>query len=113
MALLDTLSIAEEDNDDYRHLLKMYRDLIDSMLKFQSSEGMWYQVPNFPDKEKNYLETSGSSIMAYCLMKGARLGYLPKAYSEYGVKAFNGICQQYLSTVEGEMSLVGFALWQV
>ena len=88
----------------------MYQDLIDSMLKFQSPEGMWYQVPNFPGREKNYLETSGSSIMAYCLMKGARLGYLPKEYSAYGVKAFNGICDTYLSTVEGEMSLGGICL---
>ncbi len=71
---------------------------------------MWYQVPNFPGREKNYLETSGSSIMAYCLMKGARLGYLPKEYRARGVKAFQGICDTYLFTVEGEMSLGGICL---
>lgn len=43
-------------------------------------------------------------------MKGARLGYLPEEYSEYGVKAFDGICDKYLSTVEGEMSLGGICL---
>lgn len=110
MALLDTLALADPEYPDYKHLLKMYQDLIDSMLKFQSPEGMWYQVPNFPGREKNYLETSGSSIMAYCLMKGARLGYLPKEYSVHGVKAFNGICDTYLATVEGEMSLGGICL---
>lgn len=110
MALLDTLALADSSYKDYGHLLKMYRDLIASMLKFQSPEGMWYQVPNMAGREKNYLETSGSSIMAYCLMKGARLGYLPKEYSAYGVKAFHGICNTYLSTVEGEMSLGGICL---
>lgn len=110
MAMLDCLVIADNDCEEYEHLLKMYRDFIDSMLKFQSPEGMWYQVPNLPNGEKNYLETSGSSIMAYCLMKGARLGYLPSEYSEYGVKAFKGICDKYLSTVEGEMSLGGICL---
>ena len=110
MALLDTLVLADKDYPDYDHLQQMYRDLIDSMLKFQSPEGMWYQVPNFPGREKNYLETSGSSIMAYCLMKGARLGFLPAEYSTYGQKAFKGICDTYLSTVEGEMSLGGICL---
>jgi unsaturated rhamnogalacturonyl hydrolase len=110
MALLDTLNLADKGTKDYEHLLKMYRDLIDSLLKYQSPEGMWYQVPNFPEREGNYLETSGSSIMAYCLLKGARLGYLPAEYHEYGVKAFNGICDKYLSTVDGEMSLGGICL---
>jgi unsaturated rhamnogalacturonyl hydrolase len=110
MALLDTLNLADKGTEDYEHLLKMYKDLIDSVLKYQSPEGMWYQVPNFPEREGNYLETSGSSIMAYCLMKGARLGFLPAEYSEYGEKAFNGICDKYLSTVDGEMSLGGICL---
>ncbi len=110
MALLDTLSIADEGTPDYEHLLKMYRDLIDSMLKYQSPEGMWYQIPNMPGEDRNYLETSGSSIMAFCLMKGARLGYLPKEYSEYGKKAFHGICDKYLTEVDGEMSLGGICL---
>jgi len=110
MALLDTLSLADKNYKDYDHLLKMYRDYMDAMLKFQSPEGMWYQVPNFPGREKNYLETSGSSIMAYSLLKGVRLGLLPEEYREYGIKAFNGICDKYLSEVDGNMSLGGICL---
>lgn len=110
MALLDTLAIADAGTPDYEHLLKMYREFIDAILKYQSPEGMWYQVPNFPDREGNYLETSGSSIIAYCLMKGARLGYLPKEYSAHGVKAFHGICDKYLTDVDGRMSLDGICL---
>ena len=52
MALLDTLVLADKDYLDYDHLQQMYRDLIDSMLKFQSPEGMWYQVPNFLGRER-------------------------------------------------------------
>ena len=110
MALLDTLVLADKDYLDYDHLQQMYRDLIDSMLKFQSPEGMWYQVPNFPGREKNYLETSGSSIMAVCLRIGASLGVLPAEDSTYGQKEYKGICDTYLSTVEGEMSLGGICL---
>ena len=42
-----------------------FRELVDSMLKYQDESGMWYQVVNYGGMDKNYLETSGSSIMAY------------------------------------------------
>ena len=38
-------------------------------------------------------EASGSSIFAYAIMKGARLGILPASYYEYGKRAFDGICR--------------------
>ena len=41
---------------------------------------MWYQVVNVGGMDRNYLETSGSSIMAYALLKGVRLGFLPESY---------------------------------
>lgn len=110
MALLDCISIMDETDEGYEHLKKMYRDLLDSMLKYQSPEGMWHQIPNLPGKEKNYLETSGSAIMSYCLLKGTRLGFLPESYKEYGKKAFDGICHTYLSEKDGEMSLGGICL---
>ena len=59
---------------------------MDAMLKYQDASGMWYQVVNFGGMEKNYLETSGSSIMAYALLKGVRLGFLPENYQTYGAK---------------------------
>ena len=71
---------------------------------------MWYQVVNFGGMERNYLETSGSSIMAYSLLKGVRLGFLPESYRAYGEKAIDGICKRYLKEKNGEMSLGGICL---
>ena len=48
--------------------------------------------------------------MAYALLKGVRLGYLPESYREYAEKAIDGICDKYLQTDEGEMSLGGICL---
>lgn len=85
--------------------------LIDAILRYQDPSGMWYQVVNLGGMEKNYLETSGSSIMAYALLKGVRLGFLPEEYRVYGEKAFDGICDKYLSTDEnGELHLGGICL---
>lgn len=110
MAMLDTLSLADKNYKDYGHLQKMFQEFIDAMLHFQSESGMWYQVPNYPGRGENYLETSGSAIMSYCILKGVRLGILPASYKAAGKKAFDDICSRYLSTVEGEMSLGGICL---
>lgn len=113
MALLDTLdkADAEADKESYEHLKQVFVDLTDAMLKYQDESGMWYQVVNLGGMERNYLETSGSSIMAYALLKGVRLGFLPQNYAAYGKKAFDGICKTYLSTDEqGELHLDGICL---
>ena len=39
----------------------------------------------------NYLESSGSSMIAYTLIKGARLGYLDSNYSSLGKEIFEGV----------------------
>ena len=104
MALLDTLSKCEPGEEykaEYDNLKKVFVDLIDSMLKFQDESGMWYQLPALGGREPNYLETSGSAIMAYSLLKGVRLGFLPESYRAYGLKAFQGICDRYLKEKDG------------
>ncbi len=112
MALLDTLDKADKSEEKICSLLKdAFADLMDAMLKYQDESGMWYQVVNFGGMDRNYLETSGSSIMAYALLKGVRLGYLPEKYAEYGRKAFEGVCEKYLTTDEnGDLHLDGICL---
>lgn len=112
MALLDTLDKCDPSvGEPYERLKSIFVDLMDSLLKYQDESGMWYQVVNLGNMEKNYLETSGSSILAYALLKGVRLGFLPESYTEYGLKAFNGICDKYLTTDEdGSLHLDGICL---
>ncbi|MCH5255647.1 MAG: glycoside hydrolase family 88 protein [Lachnospiraceae bacterium] len=112
MALLDTLDKMDSSSgDDYETLKTVFVELMEAMLKYQDESGMWYQVVNLGGMEKNYLETSGSSIMAYALLKGVRLGFLPESYRENGKKAFQGICDKYLSTdEEGNLHLGGICL---
>lgn len=84
----------EEYKAEYDNLMKVFVDLIDSMSKCQDESGIWYQLPTQSGRETNYLETSGSAIMAYFLLKGLRLGFLPKSNRAYGLKAFQGICDR-------------------
>lgn len=113
MALLDTLNKCEpgeEYQEEYDNLKKVFVQLMQDMLKFQAENGMWYQLPALGGKEPNYLETSGSAIMAYSLLKGVRLGFLPEEYREYGIRAFQGICDKYLKETDGNLNLGGICL---
>ncbi len=114
MALIDTIDIIKEKpelNGMKEDLTKIYLELIDAMLPYQNKEnGMWCQVPNFPEIQKNYPETSGTAIFAYAIMKSVRLGILPEEYFEAGKKAFEGTCEMYLSEKDGELQLGGICL---
>lgn len=72
---------------------------------------MFYQVVNMPDAKGNYLETSGSALIAYAILKGTRLGFLPLRYRTTGEQIFYGITDRYLSVNdEGKPVLGGICL---
>ena len=112
MALIDTMEVIPESMKEEKETLgRIYHELIDSMLPYQDEEtGMWYQVVNRGGIRPNYLETSGSAIFAYAIMKSVRLGFLDDSYFVYGKKAFDGICKKYLSEENGELQLGGICL---
>lgn len=112
MALIDTMEVMPESmTAEKQELNRIYKELIDSMLPYQDEKtGMWYQVVNRGGIRPNYLETSGSAIFAYAIMKSVRLGFLEDSYFAYGEKAFNGICDTYLSEEDGQLQLGGICL---
>ena len=72
---------------------------------------MFWQVVDKAGVEGNYLETSGSALFAYAVLKGVRLGYLPKRYTAYGEKAFYGTCDRHLGVgADGALQLGGICL---
>ncbi len=113
MALLDTLAKCEpgeEYGEQYENLKRVFVRLMEDMLAFQDESGMWYQLPALGGVESNYLETSGSAIMAYSLLKGVRLGFLKESCREQGIRAFRGICDRYLKETDGSLNLGGICL---
>ena len=97
--------------DEYNAIKSLLKDLVDGLLKFQDKEThMFYQVPNFPGKEGNYLETSGSVMIAYAVLKGVRLNILPERYRQIGVDIFNGVCKKYITEKNGDLNCGGICL---
>ena len=109
VALIDIIELT--DGETRERLVKIFKDLIDSITNFRDSSGLFWQVVDQPKREGNYLETSGSSMIAYACLKGARLGVIDNKYSSLGKETFDGICQRYLTFNEdGELNLGGICL---
>ena len=111
VALVDIIEIIDDEDTKCR-LVKIFKNLMESVLAFRDKEsGLYWQVVDQPGREGNYLETSGSSMIAYAFIKGARLGVLSPEYRTLGKETFDGICQRYLKTNDkGELNLGGICL---
>lgn len=113
VGLVDVLDYMDEQMyDEYNTIKKLLKETIDGVLQYQDEDSkMFYQVPNFKGREGNYLETSGSSMIAYAILKGVRLEALPERYKKIGQDIFNGICKKYLSVKpDGDLNLGGICL---
>jgi len=110
IALVDILEELPE-GPDKDTLTGIYRELMESLVHYADPEtGMYYQVVDQAGREGNYLETSGSSMIAYAMLKGARLGILSEDYADRGAKTFDGIVNKYLSFSGDTLNLGGICL---
>ena len=110
VALVDIIEIID-DMDARERLCKIFSNLIKSISAFRDDSGLYWQVVDKPGKEGNYLETSGSSMIAYAMLKGARLGVIDNSYARLGRETFDGICEKYLTISDhGELNLGGICL---
>lgn len=109
-ALIDVT--AEIDDAAFRaDMTEIARELAANLLPYIDAEtNMLWQVPNQVGREGNYPETSGSAMIAYFYLKGARLGMLEAKYAEVGAKIFESICDRYLSETDGKLNLGGICL---
>lgn len=98
MALVDTIDLLKEDYPEEKELLMIdLNELIEALLVYEDIEtSLFYQVTNQAGRVGNYLETSGSSAIAYTLMKGARIGVLPKSFYYKGEEILRKISEMKL-----------------
>jgi len=112
MALVDTAEkIDEQFFYEYATLQEYLKELLDAVLTFcEPATKMLYQVTDAGAREGNYLETSGTAAIAYALMKGARLGYLPSHYFDKGKEIFDSINKHKLVSSDNEFVLKDICL---
>lgn len=111
ISLIDNIDYIDDENAR-KELCSLFAEAIEGIAQYADPEtGMYWQVVDQGGREGNYLETSGSSMIAYAMMKGARLGVIDKKYAAMGRKTFDGICKKYLMiTDDGDLDLGGICL---
>lgn len=106
MALVDVLDYFPKDHPKRQELITHLNTISNAVAKVQDKSGLWYQVTDKGGSEGNYLESSGSSMFAYALAKGANKGYLPKKFKKIACKAFDGLTKNLIKTdANGEVTI--------
>ncbi len=100
-----------QDGEQKNILRDMLLNLLTALKKYADpATGMYYQVTDQGPRKGNYLESSGSSMIALAMMKAARLGLADASFRDVGVKTFEGVCREYLRETEDGLTLGGICL---
>jgi unsaturated rhamnogalacturonyl hydrolase len=86
VSIPETLDSLPENNPNREGLIKVLNDTAAALVPYQSEIGMWYTVLNHPGQI--YLESSGTALVAYGMLKGVHQGYLPEKYQAPANKAY-------------------------
>ncbi len=96
MAMVEVLDNLPADHPRRGEVIDVFKRAMTALVKHQDKKtGVWFDVLDVKDP-RNYLESTASSMYAYCLLKGARKGYLDDNFRQAGIKAFNGIVNEFV-----------------
>lgn len=96
MALVDVLDYFPKDHPAREDLIQYLNELATAVVKFQDQTGLWYQVTDMGDREGNFLEASGSTMLTYSLAKGVNKGYLPEHFMKNAELGFKGLTEELI-----------------
>lgn len=100
MAIVETLQYLEL-NETTQPMVEILHHIMQTLPAYANPEsGMWYQVMECPTREGNYEESTGSIMVIYAMLKGARLGYLPAEYKEQGMKLYRQFVDRFVKVEE-------------
>ena len=105
VALLDELDSIPKDHPKYNDMCTMIKELIESVCKFQSEDGRWYQVVNKGTEEGNWLENSCSCLFVAAICKAVEKGILDAKYLEQAKKGYEAVIKSL--EWNGEDLLIG------
>lgn len=108
MAVADMLDSFDEETLSYKFFTEELDFLLRGMVPYMDKKTkMIYQLVEYPNLEGNYLEVSGSAMLAYAMIKGAKKNALHKDFLSLGKEILNGIEDTYLKKENGVYKLEG------
>lgn len=93
VAILDMLDYIPDDNPRKKDMEEIVKDLLDTLLNFRDEKtGMWFNVLDRIDDDKNWVETSCTSLFVYSYAKAIRKGIIKgEIYEKTIEKAYNSL----------------------
>lgn len=104
MALIDLYEISSRQEQRYAD---WFREALSGVLEYQDKDTkLFYQLIALPEVPGNYIETSGSAMVAYSVLKGVRMGVLPEdPYRAKGEEMLKALHDQKLVCIDGVQHL--------
>lgn len=100
MAMVDALDYIPAHESGRDSVLAILDQVARTLKKYQSPEGLWYQVLDKSGEEGNYLESSCSAMFVYALFKAVRMGYIAPSYFSVARKGYEGILNEFIKVDE-------------
>jgi rhamnogalacturonyl hydrolase YesR len=102
---IEVLDVLPANHPGRPIILKMLKDHIRGLAKYQSGSGFWHQLL---DKEDSYLETSATAIYTYCIAHAINKGWIDKmAYSPMVMLGWNAVSTKINEKGQVEGTCVG------
>jgi unsaturated rhamnogalacturonyl hydrolase len=97
VALVDALDHYPAGHPGKDSLVGILKRFAKAIVSVQDKKtGVWYDILDLPNREKNYKESSASCMFIYALAKGIRLGYLPASFTKATKKGYDGIIKEFI-----------------
>lgn len=108
VGVVEALDHIPPGHPDRAAVIRTLRDAAEAVARVQDPlTGLWWDVLDQPNRRGNYLEASASSMFAYALAKGARLGYIEAGYRRIAERAFDGLVTHLVrENANGTVSLI-------
>lgn len=91
-AMSEVLMYLPKSHPKYNSILKLYREHVKSLVKYQSEKGFWYNVIDRSDSPE---EVSGTAIFTMAIARGVSYGWLDeKQYKPIAMKGWNAVASQ-------------------
>ncbi len=108
MALIDLYDLSSEEVfEQHKQYAIWFKEAIKGVLKYQDpTTKLFYQLIALPEEEGNYLETSGSAMIAYSILKACRLGVLQEEkYRSIGEEILEALKKYKMKEIDGKWHL--------
>ncbi|KAL4738087.1 glycosyl hydrolase [Aspergillus similis] len=100
VSLVELLDYFPKSHPGYKRTLKRYQSLAKAVKKSQDESGGWWLIldPPYPSDPRNYIESSGSAMFTYALLRGIRKGFISaKEYKPVALDGYSLLKNKFLS----------------